>query len=244
MTPGAELPPTRGPDHHSVPDSRLARKRYHVCLPLDAMTLPSATASDDVTQGLALVDYDNLRGFRRKSRADLEQHAAELVATLVREFRILFPDLRELDVRFYGGWTDEYGLPSRDAHWFLQTLPTLRGRQGGLIVRPSLATAMIQVPDLILRGTVRLEARKRRQKMVDGMLGCDAVFASVEGLTQVGVVTGDDDLVPATLSAHAANADLTVWMRPRTAGRGPNDRGLAERRLRIHPLEESYAGHD
>lgn len=221
-----------------------ATTRYYSCLALDVMTPPSATASDDTTQGLALVDYDNLHGFRRKSRADLEQHAAELVATLVREFRILFPDLRELDLRFYGGWTDEYGLPSRDAHWFLQTLPTLRGRRGGLIVRPSLATTMIQFPDLILRGTVRLHSRKPRQKMVDGMLGCDAVFASIAGLTPIGVVTGDDDLIPATLSAQAANADLTVWMRPQITQRGLNDRRLAERKLRIHPLEQNHAGHD
>ena len=207
------------------------------------MLPPSATASADATQGLALVDYDNLRGFRRKSRADLEQHAADLVATLAREFHSLFPELRELDVRFYGGWTDEYGLPSRDAHWFLQTLPILRGRRGGLIVRPSLATAMIQFPDLILRGTVRSQSSRPRQKMVDGMLGCDAVFASIAGPTPIGVVTGDDDLLPATLSAHAANPDLTVWMRPQLTRRGLNDRGLAEHRLRICPLEQSHAGH-
>ena len=209
----------------------------------EAMPPPSATASEDATQGLALVDYDNLRGFRQKSRADLEQHAADLVATLAREFHSLFPELRELDVRFYGGWTDEYGLPSRDAHWFLQTLPTLRGRRGGLIVRPSLATAMIQFPDLLLRGTVRLQSSRPRQKMVDGMLGCDAVFASIAGPTPIGVVTGDDDLLPATLSAHAANPDLTVWMRPQLTRRGLNERGLAEHRLRIHPLERSHAGH-
>ena len=163
---------------------------------------------------------------------------------LAQAFRAVFPALRELDVRFYGGWTDEHGLPSRDAHWLLQTLPALRGRRDGLIVRPSLAMAMLQFPDLILRGTVRLQTRQRRQKMVDGMLGCDAVFAATEGLTRVGVVTGDDDLVPATLSAHAVNADLTVWMRPRTTGEGLNDRRLAERSLRMHRLEEHHAGHD
>ena len=200
------------------------------------MSPPSATASDDVTQGLALVDYDNLRSFRRKSKVDFEQHAADLMDMLARVFRTVFPALQELDIRFYGGWTDEYGLPSRDAHWLLQTLPGLRGRRNGLIVRPSLATAMLQFPDLILRGTVRLQARQRRQKMVDGMLGSDAVFVAAEGLIRVGVVTGDDDLVPATLSAHAANADLTVWMRPAVAG-SLNDRELAERRLRIHRLE-------
>ena len=192
--------------------------------------------------GLALVDYDNLRGYRRKSKADFERHAEDLIDTLVRAFRTGFPELRELDVRFYGGWTDEHGLPSRDALWLLQTLPSLRGRRHGLIVRPSLATAMLQFPDLILRGTVRLDEsqpQRKRQKMVDGMLGCDAVFAATEGLARrVGVVTDDDDLVPATLSAHAANTKLTVWMRLRHTGTGLNDRSLTERRLPIHRLED------
>ena len=206
----------------------------------------SPTTSSETMPGLALVDYDNLRGFRRKSLADFELHAAELVDTLIRAFRSGFPDIRELDVRFYGGWTDEFGLPSRDHLWFLRTLPRLRGRRHGLIVRPALATAMLQFPELILRGTVRFAAqqpgrkRQARQKMVDGMLGCDAVFAVAAGFARVGVVTGDDDLVPATLSAHAANSGLTVWMRPRRAGTGPNDRSLIERGLRIRQIEENH----
>ena len=213
---------------------------------LDFMTRSSTATADpnDVTQGLALVDYDNLRGFRRKSKADVEQHAAALIAMLARVFRTLSPDLQELDIRLYGGWTDEYGLPSRDAHWLLQTLPTLRGRRNGLIVRPSLATVMLQFPDLVLRGTVRVQSGKKHQKMVDGMLGCDAIFAATEGLTQVGVVTGDDDLVPAALSADAANTERTVWLRPDFAGKGLNDRELAARGLRIRRIEEDHAGHD
>ncbi|MYN64908.1 MAG: hypothetical protein F4X11_07760 [Acidobacteria bacterium] len=197
---------------------------------------------DKTTPGLALIDYDNLRGFRRKSLADFELHATDLIDTLTRAFRSGFPGIRELDVRFYGGWTDEFGLPSRDHLWFLQTLPRLRGRRHGLIVRPALATAMLQFPEVILRGTVRVEAsqpshkRRLRQKMVDGMLGCDAMFAAAAGFARIGVITGDDDLVPATLTAHTANPGLTVWMRPRRAGAGPNERGLIERGLRIRPI--------
>ncbi len=198
----------------------------------------TADASKHVMQGLALVDYDNMRGYRRKSKADFEQHAAELIDMLAHAFRTGFPDLRELDVRFYGGWTDERGLPSRDALWLHQTLPALRGRRHGLIVRPSLATAMLQFPDLVLRGTVRLESGRTRQKMVDGMLGCDAMFGATEGLARVGVISDDDDLVPATLSAHAANTTLTVWLRPRPAGEGLNDQRLSERGVRIQRLGE------
>lgn len=190
---------------------------------------------------LALVDYDNLRGFRRKSAVDVEHHAGELIDLLVRAFRAGFPRLRELDVRFYGGWTDESGLPSRDALWLLQALPPLRGRREGLIVRPALATAMLQFPRFILRGTVRLQYRRKRQKMVDAMLGCDAVYAAASGLTGIGVVTGDDDLLPATLSAHAVNPGATVWIRPESAGLRLNDHELAARRLPIHRLDENHA---
>ena len=207
----------------------------------------AASASNTAIPGLALVDYDNLRGFRRKSQADFELHTTHLVDTLIRAFRSAFPDIRELDVRFYGGWMDEFGGPSRDHIWLLETLPSLRGRRHGLIVRPALATAMLQFPELILRGTVRHQAPRPgrpqgvRQKMVDGMLGCDAVFAAAAGLARIGVVTDDDDLVPATLSANAANSPLTIWMRPRRVGAGLNDRSLIERGLSIRQFEESHA---
>ena len=186
--------------------------------------------------GLALVDYDNMRGYRRKSKADFERHSVDLIDMLAHAFLTEFPDLRELDVRFYGGWTDEFGFPSRDAFWLLQTLPTLRGRRQGLIVRPSLAVAMLQFPDLVLKGTVRHESGRTRQKMVDGMLGCDAIFVATESGTRVGVITDDDDLVPATLSAHAANTTLTVWLRPRPFGAGLNDQRLVDQGLRIQRL--------
>ena len=63
-------------------------------------------------------------------------------------------------------------------------------------MRPTLAVAMCQFPDLVLRGTVRLRSKRKRQKMVDGMLGSDAVFSVADGVTPVGVITGDDDLIP------------------------------------------------
>ncbi len=206
---------------------------------MTSTTLDSDSFPEYIGQGLALVDYDNVCGYKSKSKTDAELHTTDLVGALVRAFRALFPDLKELDIRLYGGWIDELGLPSPTALWLLPTLPALRGRRHGLIVRPSLATTMVQFPDLILRGTVRLHTRRIRQKMVDGMLGCDAVFAAGAGLVRVGLVTDDDDLVPAALSAHEVNTDLIVWMRTRSIGRGLNDRSLSDRGLRIHLLEEN-----
>ncbi len=71
------------------------------------------------------------------------------------------------------------------------------------------------------------------------MLGCDATFVAAEGLTRIGVITDDEGLVPAMLTAHAANGTWTVWMRLRQLRDGLNDRQLASRGLRIHRIEES-----
>lgn len=71
------------------------------------------------------------------------------------------------------------------------------------------------------------------------MLGCDAVFAAALGRSRVGIVSNDDDLLPAALTAHAADPSGTAWMRPRAAGEGINDRALRERGVRIHRLERT-----
>ena len=185
-------------------------------------------------QGLALIDHDNFRPRDRKSRADLEIDARVLVDSVARAFAIAFPDARELDVRLYGGWTDETGGPSRDASWLHELLPNLRGRRYGLIIRPALATTMIRFPGFLLRGTVRGQGRNQRQKMIDGMMGCDAFHVTSCGRTHVGIVTDDDDLLPAALSAHGANAGALVWMRSRGPGSAINDPALLHEGLRIH----------
>lgn len=193
-------------------------------------------------QGLALVDYDNLRLGLRSSTVDVALQARQLFRTLARAFRALFTDLQELDVRLYGGWTDERGLPSHAALGLLPVLTELRGRQHGVIVRPSLALTMMEFPDLVLRGTVRSLAGRQRQKMVDGMLGCDAAFAARGGEANVGVVTDDDDLIPALLSAHAISTLPALLVRRRRTGTGLNDVALSNRGIRIHCLDEEHGG--
>lgn len=196
----------------------------------------SKSLSGHIEQGLALVDYDNMCRYTNDSKVDIELHTVDLIDTLAQAFRDIFPDLKELDVRLYGGWIDEFGIVSPVAYWLLQILPVLRGRRHRLIVRPSLATAMVQFPNMILQGTVRLHGRRKRQKMVDSMLGCDAMFIAATDLVRIGLVTDDDDLVPAALSAHTANPALMVWMRPRSIGRGLNDQKLSAQGLRIYHI--------
>lgn len=187
-------------------------------------------------QGLALIDYDNFRKLEKKSRSDLELDARTLVDDVAYAFSELFPRAEELDIRLYGGWTDPSGLPSRDAYWMYELLPALRGRRYGLIVRPSLATTMIQYSEFLLRGTVRGQGRNRRQKMVDGMIGCDALYVATREQICIGIVTDDDDLLPAALSVHGRCANMLVWIRARPLGSAINDAALMNFGLRIHRM--------
>ena len=190
-------------------------------------------------QGLALVDWYNFRRRDQNSKADLELVTLTIVERVSRAFATLFPDARELDLRLYGGWINEQGWPSRHASWLNELLPVLRGRRNRLIVRPALATSMIQFPLFHPRGTVRSRTGRHagyEQKMVDGMLACDALYAAAQEQTCVGIVTNDDDLLPSALSAHASHPQAVVWMRTREVGSGMNDAALLSEGLAIHQL--------
>lgn len=91
--------------------------------------------------GLALVDWYNFRRPDQSTKTDFELITDTIVDRVSHAFATLFPDTHELDVRLYGGWTDELGWPSRHASWLYELLPYLRGRRNGLIVRPMLATS-------------------------------------------------------------------------------------------------------
>ena len=172
-----------------------------------------------------MVDFRNLQ-------EDLAQGATPTIAieevldAVVGGFRRWRP-VREIDVRLYGGWLDEHGHLSANANDFTRLLPYLRGRRQGTIVRPSLALALLMFPYLRLRGTVRVDSRRRRQKMVDQMIGCDAMYLAVNPLEDVlvAVFTGDDDLLPPLLMANACDGSEVRWMRGEGQDR-PNDAGL------------------
>lgn len=186
--------------------------------------------------GLILVDFDNLRSGRDKSRGALERDASALLDEIPRVFLEAFPAALEMDVRLYGGWTDELGQRARDARWLTALLPSLRGRRGGIIVRPALATSMIQFQNITLRGTVRGVGRKRRQKMVDGMIGSDAMFVRANAAVPIGIASDDDDMVPSALSVSAQSPQAFAWMRRREVGAALNDDALLRQGLRIYRM--------
>lgn len=187
-------------------------------------------------QGLALVDFDNFRMDRDGTRGALEKDAFELLDEIPRVFLQAFPGASEIDVRLYGGWTNERGQRARDARWLFELLPDLRGRRHGVVVRPALAVSMIQFPGMTLRGTVRGSARNFRQKMVDGMIGSDALFVAEGGAVPIGIASDDDDLVPAAVSVSAKSKEGFAWMRRREVGSGLNDDALLRQGLRIYKV--------
>ena len=186
------------------------------------------STADDVApmQGFALVDFRNLQ-------EDLARGATPMIAleevldAVVGGFR-RWRSVREIDVRLYGGWLDERGNPSQNANAFMPLLPFLRGRRQGTIVRPSLALGLLKFPYLRLRGTVRITRRGRRQKMVDQMIGCDALYLALRPHDDllVAVFTGDDDLLPPLLIANACGEGEVRWMRGQGRDR-PNDARLS-----------------
>lgn len=191
--------------------------------------------------GLALVDYDNLRPSPRPGTRSIGPGVRDVVDAVVIGFREAFREVQDLDIRLYGGWIDERGHRSPAALGLDAALPSDRGTIHGVTVRSVIATRLLSVPDVVLRGTVRLRARRVRQKMVDGMLGCDTLFAARSGLERVGVVTDDDDLVPALLAARAgASTAGPVWIRRRATGSAPNDDLLMERGVRIVRLGGAF----
>lgn len=199
--------------------------------------IASSTRSGMVTmQGLALVDFDNFRIDRDGTRNSLEKDAFELLDEIPRVFLEAFPAASEVDIRLYGGWTNEQGHRDRDALWLVELLPSLRGRRHGVVVRPALATTMIQFPNVTLRGTVRGSSKQRRQKMVDGMIGSDAIFVAEGGSVPLSIASDDDDLVPAALSVYAKSKRGFAWMRRREVGSGLNDDALLRQGLRIYKV--------
>lgn len=185
--------------------------------------------------GLALVDYANLSSPRAQP-PDQDASAERLLEAIVGGFRRLFGEVDPLEVRYYGGWTDEEGLPGPAAAEAAAVLAALPDEIAGVRVRPKMATAMLPFPEAVLQGTVRLGVRPPRQKMVDGMLGGDAVFAAWSGVERVCVVTDDEDLVPAMLTARAVSPNRPFWLRRRVPGSGLNDARLLELGVRIERL--------
>ena len=178
--------------------------------------------------GMALVDFGNYHGTGQVTPVSAEAITGDVLDLVAKAYRGFVPAVQAVDVRLYGGWFDESGQLSADAQALLPALAWFRGRRDGILVRPSLALSLLVQPDFRLHGTVRFEStRRKRQKMVDAMLGCDAVHLASAGGVLPAVFTDDDDLVPAILMWNATRAGEARWVRRSLARPRPNDARLS-----------------
>lgn len=189
--------------------------------------------------GIALVDYHNVHGFLARPEGSPRLTVEPMLDLVATAFdRIAGGWL--VDVRLYGGWVDEVGNATENANVLVGLLPYLRGRRRGLIVRPSLAVALLGYPQARLRGTLRTRSRRRREKMVDQMLGSDLMHLARTDDVHAVVFSDDDDLVPPLINACLARPSSTRLVRSSRRAR-PNDAQLSKLGL-IIDKETWHAG--
>lgn len=183
-----------------------------------------------------LIDYDNVQPGRERTRLDTALNVEQLVEDLVDTLRTALPELSELRLRLYGGWVDERGQFSRIAHWLMAALEDQRGIRGGVRVFPKMAVSALCRPDARLRGTVRLEAKRRRQKMVDGLIIVDAVTLGLQEVEALCIVSDDDDLVPGVLASRVLGGVEAGLLRTVNRPSALNDTVLTACGAQVHSL--------
>lgn len=188
-------------------------------------------ASQDV---IALIDLDNVRleplpvpssWAPSISALDVNQYLELLLATVCAQAVLHFGPSPELRARLYGGWVDEYGLESWKAELIRQGISRTPNRYGRCRIRAALATSSLHAAHHRLKGTVRIVAKRPRQKMVDELLTSDAAWVAYHWQCRMMMFGDDDDLVPATLAA--AKSPGVVLCRSRSRAYALNDRALA-----------------
>jgi uncharacterized LabA/DUF88 family protein len=177
---------------------------------------------------VALIDYHNVRvRGSEESAYDCITNLAEIVRQVCALVRLHFPEAREVSLRLYGGWVDETGTQTHCATWIEQALSDIRGLVDGIRILPELVVSSACLPHVKLRGTIRLETGRRRQKMVDELMTLDALVLCQYGHRSVLICSGDDDLVPAALGARVLGSAKTCLARLGSSKPRPNDEILA-----------------
>lgn len=174
---------------------------------------------------VALIDFDNVRVAPIERPGDLDANLSEFFKLLPERVGQVLTDVREIQARFYGGWIDESGRYTQLASEMLTALSSFRGLRDGMRVLPLLATSLERRMDYHLLGTIRMQARPFRQKMVDTMMVADSLFLSRYDNRNIVLVSNDDDLVPAALEAveELTGPARICWLRLRDNGQGLND---------------------
>lgn len=134
------------------------------------------------------------------------------------------------ELRLYGGWTDEFGYYTPQAQQLLTLLHRFRRRVKGHLLYPRLVETVAPLPQARLIGTLRVDCRRPRQKMVDALMNVDLAQLTISGWSGVAVISSDDDCVPGLL---VAKMTPMVWLRQGSWRERPNDRLLAAQGIEI-----------
>lgn len=169
-----------------------------------------------------LVDYDNIRrSWPEESAYDTERNLVRLTELLTNECRASLPDLKEIELRIYGGWILKNGQYSRRAQYLLSKLHVARKRYSDILVSPELCFRMAGYPHSRFIGTLRDDRMPPQQKMVDTIIAIDTITLSEDWA--VFVATDDDDLIPAVAAAASNSQQKIFLIRRRVFGTGLND---------------------
>jgi hypothetical protein len=184
------------------------------------MSATQRTLVAPTLSSVALVDLLNVNP-AAKTDHDYED-LMDLVGDLIR--RTLAPDtptgqVHEVDCRLYAGFTDRHGGATEQYTRTLRQLRRLTGLQDRVRIVPRIARALACFPYTNLRGTYKNGA----QKMVDQMLGHDALFyARLGTYDSMLIIANDDDYVPALLTVATQTRKAVKWLRKRSVAE--NDR--------------------
>lgn len=175
-------------------------------------------------QAIALVDYDNVDPPRpNRSREDIEIGLDSVTDALVAYVKEQLHGYDELYMRLYGGWLTERNQLTQRGQDVTGAATFCRGLRSGVRVLPILTTSLAVCSDRALIGTFRTGRGATGQKMVDTMLSVDAIHFSSLGRPCVLIVSDDDDMVPAAISASKRSVSSVHLLRVRENGRGLND---------------------
>lgn len=187
---------------------------------------------------IAFVDFDNIHTNRLRNRYDAVNALNIIALRITSIIRDEYSYLKEIELRLYGGWVDEYGRFTARAELIRKALSDARCRMNTILVRPHMITKTCMTADTVLIGTVRTRANPSRQKMVDVLLAVDAIhYATAKTDTEYVaefVISDDEDFVPCIMYINRHRSKYCHLIRCRKSGTALNDDTLIKYGTDIH----------
>lgn len=180
-------------------------------------------------QVFALVDYDNVKPEQKeKAKVDVEENVFRIAQRASVAARELFPGVKDLSLRLYGGWTDKANNNTASGNWIYGAAGKVRGRHNGVRVTPEIA---VNNYDCGLPQFVGLY-RDGGQKMVDTLIVSDLITFCSNFDCPVILLSEDDDMIPGIVASRSARRNMAL-LRNRPLGAGMNDHVVGSLNIQI-----------